>query len=74
MKYKKALLTGFLLSIILLTLGYLFREELLMVNIHDTYYVITYINLAIFMTEFLWVIILIILAVRWVKHRRINSY
>jgi len=53
-KLKVKLKTLFiLLSIVIciLAAGYIFREETLVFNIHDTYYVITYLSLAIFLIE-----------------------
>lgn len=38
----------FLVAAIILILGYIFREETLIINIGDTYYVATYFTLSIY--------------------------
>ena len=47
-RFKKRMLFAVILSAAIITIGYIFKEEFFFINVGDTYYVMTYFSLSIF--------------------------
>lgn len=55
--------------VLLIIAGIILKEETISINIHDTYYVMTYQSLAIFIIYFIVIISVIRFLIRYVKKR-----
>lgn len=59
-----------ILIIIIFALGYLFKDETACINIHDTYYVATYLTIAIYIIYLLVALLIVELIVEeWRKKK-----